>query len=124
MDEASACSGAAESGQRLPPLGVRHLGYAPAEPLDRLDLRARRGIGHHYLTGHAEGARAPRDALGHVARARRVDTGAQVVSAQFRDRVPRAAQLEGADRLKVLEFEIDHGGSVDLKSDERRSGYE
>jgi hypothetical protein len=42
----------------------------------------------------------------------------------LRDRVPRAAQLEGADRLKVLELEVDLGGRVDLKSDERRSGYE
>ena len=43
-----------------------------AESLDRVHLRRRRVVGHHDGARHAEVARAPRDALRHVAGARRV----------------------------------------------------
>ena len=43
------------------------------------------------------------------------------VRRRAQDRVRRAAELEGADRLQVLELEPDLGGRVDLEPDERRA---
>jgi hypothetical protein len=60
--------------------------------------------------------------LRHVAGARRPDAALEVLGRGERERVPGAAQLEGTDRLKVLELEEDLGGRVvDLEPDERRS---
>jgi hypothetical protein len=62
----------------------------------------------------------PGDGLGHVAGARRPEAGRELVGVGKRERVSGAAQLERADRLQVLELQVDLRRPVVLQPDERR----
>jgi hypothetical protein len=106
--------------KRLVPLLERDRDHVRAEPPDRGDLRLWSRLGEHDRAVHAVLTRPPRHALGHVPGARRPDSVLELVRRGERQRVPRAAQLEGADRLEVLELEVDLRRRVfDLEPDER-----
>ena len=70
----AACRGRASSATR--PRAAR--GSRAAETLDRVELRARRRLGRDDRRGHARLARGPRDALRHVAGARRDDAACEL----------------------------------------------
>ncbi len=80
--------------KRSPPLIKRHLNHSPTETLNRIDLRVRRSRGRNHGAGNAELARAPRDALGHVARRRRHYTTLELLRFQVCNRICSAANLE------------------------------
>ena len=69
------------------------------------DLRLRRGFGHHDGHVHALGAPGVRDGLGGVPRAHGDDAGAAGRRREPRHRVDRAADLERAGPLEVLELQ-------------------
>src|SRR4029078_2515900 len=93
-----------------------------AEALDRGQLRLRRVVGHDDRARQAQLAGRPRDALAHIPRARRDTPAAQLLGVGLEDRVERAAQLERADRLQVLELQVDGAGPVgQVEPDERRA---
>src|SRR5262249_15767918 len=81
-----------------------------AETRDGFNLRLRRRVRHDHRARNTECSCAPRDALRHVARARRVHAVAQRLPRQHRDGVRCPAELERTDRLQRLEFEVDLGG--------------
>jgi hypothetical protein len=108
--------------ERLPPAVERHLHVGAAEALDGRELRLGRMIGDDHGEGDAQLARRPADALRHVAGARRQDAGGEAVARRLRHRVVGAPDLEGADRLEVLELEVDLGRRVvHREADERRA---
>ena len=86
---------------------MRDLDRAAAEALDRGQLRLGRVVGHDDRAGNLELPRGPGDALGHVPGARGDDAGLQLLGRDLEDGVQRAAELERADRLEVLELEVD-----------------
>ena len=104
---------------RLPPALVRNLDDAPAEPLDRVELRLRRVVGDDDRRRDARLPRRPGDALGHVAGAGRDHAGGDRVRRGGPDRVRRAADLERADRLQVLELQPD----VRVRQADERSAH-
>ena len=103
-------------GERLPPLVVRQRrrSFAPSRSTASTLVRGAE-LRHHDRARNAQGARAPRDALRHVAGARRVHAVGQRLARQRPNRVRRAAQLERADRLQRLELEIDLRRRVDVR---------
>src|SRR2546430_499403 len=78
VDEDAFCLGEARFLDRLPPAFVRHLDHAPAESLDRRQLRLDRAFGHDDRGRNAELARRPSDALAHVPGARGHDARLQL----------------------------------------------
>jgi hypothetical protein len=78
-------------------------------------------IGHDDRAGDPELARDPGDALAHVPGGGGDDAGLQLVRWDLEDRVARPAQLERADRLQVLELEVDLAVAVVAQPDERRA---
>ena len=104
----------------LVPLVERDRDHLSAQPPDRRDLGLRSRVRKDDRAAHAELARPPGDALRHVARARGPHAVLELLRRGEQERVPRAAQLEGADRLEVLELEVDlRRGLVELEADER-----
>jgi hypothetical protein len=77
----------------------------PSVGRGRLDLRHRRVLGHEDRGPAAGLACGPRDRLPVVPSARRDDPGLALPRAERRDRVVRAADLEGARALEVLGLE-------------------
>ena len=71
----------------------------------RLDLRHRRVLGHEDRGGDARLPRGPGDRLPVVAGARGHDARRALLRRERRDRVVRAADLEGARALEVLGLE-------------------
>ena len=108
-------------GHDLPPALVGHLHDPAAEPLDRVELRLRRLLGGDDRCRDAELAGGPRDSLRHVAGADRDDALRRLGRGRAADRIRGAADLEGADRLQVLELEPDLCRRVHLQTDERRA---
>src|SRR5947208_13375688 len=104
---------------RLPPAFVRHLDDAPAEALNRRQLRLGRPLWNDDGAGDSELARGPCDALAHVARARRDHARLELGGGELRDRVQRPAQLDRADWLQVLELPVDRRGRGQCKPDKR-----
>src|SRR5207248_246187 len=92
---------------RLPPTLVRHLDHATSKALDRRQLRLCRALGNDDSALNLELARGPSDALAHVPGARRHHALPQLGRLQLQDRVQRSAKLERADRLQVLELQVD-----------------
>jgi hypothetical protein len=108
--------------EHLVPLVEGDLDHLPAEPADRLDLGLRGRVRKDDRATDAELAGPPGDALRHVAGARGPDALLELLGRGEQERVPRSAQLEGADRLEVLELEVDLGRPVgELESNERRA---
>ena len=73
------------------------------------DLRVGRAPGHHDHRAHAQPRGVVGDALGVVARAHRDHAAAALLLAQRQQLVERAALLERAGELQVLELEPDLG---------------
>src|SRR5207247_95169 len=88
----------------------RHFDHTAAEALDGRDLRLRRVVGRDHGARDAELPRGPGDALRHVARTRGDEPGGDVLRPARR--VVGAADLERADRLEVLELEVDLSGRL------------
>src|SRR5688572_19233292 len=108
--------------KRCPPLPKRNFDYTPTEPLNGADLRLGRSRGRDYSARNAEPARTPRHTLGHVARRRGHNSALKFSRRQASDCTRCAPNLERADRLKILEFQVDLGGSVrNIQTNERRA---
>src|SRR5436309_15613095 len=121
MDEPTLCGWGAGRRDRLPPLLVGDLHDPAAETLDCGHFRLGRAFRDDDGAGHAELARGPGHPLAHVPRARRDDAVGELAWRNLLDRVQGAPQLEGANRLEVLELEVDLGRSFrKLEPDERR----
>ena len=105
----------------LPPAFVGHLDDRAAEALDRVHLRLRRTLRGDDGRRHAELARRPGDALGHVAGARGDHAAGRLDVRRLPDRIDGASDLEGTDRLEVLELQPDLGRPVDVEAHEWRS---
>src|SRR5205814_3986404 len=122
MHEAALRRGSARGRDRIPPVVVGDLHDPAAEPLDRSELRLSRALRDDHRARNAELSCGPGDALTHVARTRGDDPVAELALRDLFDRVERSAQLERADRLQVLELEVDLCGSLGyLEADERCS---
>src|SRR5439155_8634045 len=76
-------------------------------------------LGDGHGREHTCFACRPRDALTHVAGARRDDAAGEGRGVGRADRVRGAPDLEGADGLQALELEIDLAGGVDDQADDR-----
>src|SRR6266540_346663 len=109
MDEEALDALEARFGERLPPALVRNLHDRASEALDRLELRLRRVLGDDHRARDARLPRGPSDPLGHVAGARGDDARLDLLARSLPDRVRRPPDLERADRLQVLELEVDLG---------------
>ena len=96
----------------LPPAVERHLDDTATEALDRLHLGVGRVIGRDHGTGNAQPARVPGGALGHVAGAGNKDAFGQLRLRHPAHRIGGTPNLERSDGLKVLQLEIDLGGSI------------
>jgi hypothetical protein len=72
-----------------------------------------------HRAADAELARDPGDSLAHVPGCRRDDAVLQLLGRDLQHRIAGAAELEGADRLQVLELQVDL--AVVLQLDERRA---
>ena len=107
MDEGAWDAGIAAVAEGLPPAVEGHLDHPTAEALDGSDLGVGRRVGSDHGARDPQPARVPGRALGHVAGARREHACRQLPRAQLGHDVGRPADLEGADRLQVLELEID-----------------
>ena len=117
---APSASGKADSEIACHQRSYEHLHDLAAEPLDRGELRLGRVIRHDHGARQAELARGPGHALAHVPGARGDDAAAQLLGVGLEDRVQRAAQLERADRLQVLELQVDGARLLgQLEPDER-----
>jgi hypothetical protein len=104
----------------LVPLVERDLDHLAAQAPDRLDLGLRSRVRKDDRAADAELAGPPGDALRHVSRARRPNAALELLWRGEEERVPRAAQLERADRLEALELEVDLSGCVfELEAHER-----
>src|SRR5438105_7827143 len=106
--------------ERVEPLVVRHRNDLASHALHGRELRGRSALRYHDGAGDAEAVRVPGDALRHVARARGPDTARELRARRERHGVARAADLEGADRLKALELEVDIGRRIGVQAHERR----
>jgi hypothetical protein len=95
------------AGEDLEPCSERNPQHARAESLESLDLHRRRVIGRHHGARNPHAARLPGDTQRHVSRARGPHAARQRLARCGEHRVARAAQLEGSDRLQVLELEPD-----------------
>ncbi len=105
-----------------PPLLPRHADDSPAEALDGGELARGGVVGNDDRGRDAELARHPRDALRHVPRARRHEPFRESLARRAQHGVGRPAQLEGADRLQVLELQPDLCRRVvELETHERSS---
>src|SRR5439155_24557154 len=80
---------------------------ATSRAFDRCQLRLCRASGTDGSALRLEVARGPGDALAHVPGARRHHALPQLGRLQLQDRVQRSAKLERADRLQVLELQVD-----------------
>ncbi len=90
-----------------PVLGRAAREYDLAAPfLDACDFHGRRRFGHHDHGAHAELLRGKRYGLAVIPRGKRDDAALARGVGQFADGVVRAADLERADRLLVLELEV------------------
>jgi hypothetical protein len=67
VDERAVHAGVAAGLERLPPALEGHLDHAAAQALDGGDLGGGRRVGRHHRARDPAGARAPGDALRHVA---------------------------------------------------------
>jgi hypothetical protein len=76
-------------------------------------------LGHDDRGRDPELSRDPGDALAHVPGSRSDDAVAQLLGRDLKHGVRGAAELERADRLEVLELEVDL--AVVLEADERRA---
>ena len=112
MDENGIDAGIASIGKGLPPAVEGHLDHTAAEPFDRLHLGVRSVVGRDHCAGNAEPARVPGRALRHVAGAGDEDAFAQFRLRHRAHRVGSTPDLEGSDRLQVLQFEIDLGRRI------------
>src|SRR5262249_17898306 len=97
---------------RVPPVVVRELPYPAAQSGDRRQLRLRRVFRHGDGGGHAERARGPGDPLGHVPPPGGGEALGPAAGRREQRGVGRAADLERADRLEVLQLEVDLGGGI------------
>src|SRR5262245_55597868 len=95
-----------------PPLVKRDFDNAPAESLDRFDLRVGRSSGRDHCARNAKPARAPRHTLGHVTCRRRNDSALELLRWQVKNCIRGAANLERSNRLQVFELEVDLGRSI------------
>ncbi len=91
----------------FPPFIERNLHHASAKSLNGVSFCFRRRIGNNHAARNSELARAPGNALSHIAGARRIHAVRKSLAASDRHCVGRPAQLERPDRLKVLQLEID-----------------
>ena len=108
--------------QHLPPHVERHFHRLAAESFDCGELCRGRMIWNDDSAGHTDAPRAPRYSLRHVACTCGVDAFRKLLRGRDRHRVACASQLERADRLQVLELEINLGGcTIDIQSHERRA---
>ena len=104
----------------LPPLIEGQLDVLGAETLDRLELRLGRVVRHDDATGNAELVRGVCQTLGHVPGACGVHTLGKHLGARQPHGIRRAADLEGSDRLEVLELQVDLGRCVlDVQTQKR-----
>ncbi len=98
----------------------RSLDHAGAEPLDGGQLGFRRMIRRDDGALHAQPAGVPGDALRHVAGAGGPDPLCQLLARHGEHGVTRAAQLEGANRLQILELQVDLTWSIlEIQLDQR-----
>src|SRR5438132_1272740 len=98
VHEGTLAARAAPGPERVEPLVVRHRDDAPAEPLDRGDLRGGCALWHDDGARDPEPLRVPGHALSHVARAGGPHALRQLVLRGERHAIARAADLERADR--------------------------
>src|ERR1051326_2411626 len=99
MYEVGIDTGVTAALEGLPPLLERNLDDATAEPLDRFDFRLRRGLRRDDRARHSEFARAPGDALRHVAGGRGQLALRQSLAGRAGNRFRRAANFDRADGL-------------------------
>ena len=94
-----------------------------AERGDAVALHLRRGARDEDRRRHAEVLRRVRDAESVIAGRRRDDAARAHLGRQRREHVQRAAQLEGAGGLLVLELEVDvAAGDLAERARSRTSG--
>src|SRR5262245_37878184 len=106
----------------LVPLVERDRDHVGTQAPDRRDLGLGSRVRKDHGAVHPEPLRPPRDALRHVSGARGPHAVLELFGRGEQERVARAAQLEGADRLEVLELEVDLRRRVlELEADERRA---
>ena len=105
VDEGGLDAGVGAGFEGAPPVGERREDDAPAQAFDGADFGGGRGIGRDDGGGHADAARAERDALRHVAGGRSQHAAIEEMPRSPRHDVGGAADLEGADRLEVLELQ-------------------
>ncbi len=91
--------------ERVFDCGSRELDLGAVVPR-RIDLRHRSVLRHEDPRACADLARRPRDRLSVVPRARPYHAGRELLLAQRRDAVVRAAYLERAGALQVLSLEM------------------
>ena len=121
MDEGRVNPRVAAVGEGLPPAVERNLDDAATEPLDRLDLGVGRVVRRDDGAGDPQAAGVPGGALRHVAGAGDEDALGQLGLRHRTHRIGGTADLEGADRLEILELEVDVGRRVpDVELDQRR----
>ncbi len=87
-----------------------------------LDLDRRRVLGHHDHRAHAQQPRRQRDRLRMIARREGDDTGLALLGCELRQRVVRAAELEGAHALEVLALEEQLGAGQRIRRGRREDG--
>ncbi len=122
MDEMPLDPGIAVVLEDLPPAGIGKLHRLRPQAPDSGQLRVRGALGHDDRAGDAEPLCVPADPLRHVAGARRVDALREALLRQESHGIAGAAQLERADRLKVLELQPDLRPRVlDVQAHERRA---
>ena len=113
-------------GQRLPAPVVGGLHYLSAETPYRIELGGRGRLDHEYFAGDSSFARCERHSLSGIAGADRPNAAPPLVFLpQFRqkpNRVIRSPNLEGTDGLQALQFQINVGRAVIIKS-HQRSAY-
>src|SRR5206468_10031606 len=85
---------------------VRRKGDLRAVRPRRLDLGLRSRLGHRDRHRHARGASGEGDRLGRITGTHRHDAAVALLLRKTRDRVDRAAGLEGAGPLKALGLEV------------------
>jgi radical SAM superfamily enzyme YgiQ (UPF0313 family) len=106
--------------ERPPPLVEGDLHDAPAQARHGLELGVGGGLRGEHGAGEPPLPRPPGDALGHVPRGGGHDALRQLARREARDRVRRAADLERAGGLQVLELQEDVRGPIDeAQADER-----
>src|SRR5713226_9419652 len=103
----------------VPPFVVRQRDRLRPESLDGFQLHARGAVRDDRGAPDAKPPGVPRETLGHVAGAGCVDAGRQRRRIEHSERIRAAPNLERADRLQVLQLQVELARAAVLQSDQR-----